>query len=730
MTSEHHLTDSAAAPQEPAAIGTLDLEQRLLAEAVRLHEDAQGPLEEPSADTAGRLAGGDLEQRILVRAHALSIAPAMGTALLQLRSASTVVVTIALVFATLAGASTAQLTLGSEIAGPVNFFWVLGGMLGIHTLALFIWLAMFFFKPSAVSTSSLGGLALAAGRRITHWLHRGPLHMAAIRASALVYGGNGLGRWTISAISHGLWLAFLTGCGVMVILILSIKQYNFAWETTILSDRTYAALTRTIAIGPDALGFSTPSAEQIAASHWDRQNKPSGETRKEWSGLLIGSIIAYGLLPRLLLLAFSVVGWRRASKRFRLDTSKRGYARLQTRLQPVARAIGVVDADTLPHGQTYPQRQEHSFVVGDEGPAAIVGFEIDPPETAWPPPIDGVVWQDLGFVDDRSGRQRVLHELTQTVTPPRLILFVCSLTVTPDRGTRTFIDDLQQVAQIPVALLLTDGQRLRERGDPEQLKQRIGDWRELGIGAQVAPERIIELDFEHLTDTSRKNLAALLADSGTQPPPGLPHQLEQAFKLVNKQVEGWSAAPDVSAQAELHRAIAQLYQGESTSWQTLLKTRPLDGHTQLEQLKTGAERMVDLLPARLRLNPRWLAAGAMAGALSCVAAATIVAPAAIAALPAWAGLGAAITTVVRPIGKDSTAEAMTPTADFGTAVQSAALFALLLELQGRDESTITQLLDQILATDEAVLSDAEAVRHWLDELHQRFDRVVAAEGLS
>ncbi|MEZ5582815.1 MAG: DUF2868 domain-containing protein [Candidatus Competibacteraceae bacterium] len=452
MTSEHHLTESAAAPQEPAAAATLDLEQRLLAEAVRLHEDAQGPLEEPSADAAGRAAGGDLEQRLLARAHALSIAPAMGTALHQLRSASTVVVTIALIFATLAGASTAQLTLGSEVAGPVNFFWVLGGMLGVHTLALVLWLAVFFLKPSAVSTSSLGGLALAAGRRITHWLHRGPLHMAAIRAGALVYGGNTLGRWTLSAISHGLWLAFLTGCGVMVILILSIKQYNFAWETTILSDRTYTVLTRTIAVGPEALGFTTPNAEQIAASHWDRQSQPSGESREAWSGLLIGSIVAYGLLPRALLLALSVLAWRRASKRFRLDTSKRGYARLQTRLQPVARAIGVVDADTFPHDQQRRPRQEQPFAVGDEGPAAIVGFEIDPPNTAWPPPLNGVSWQDLGFVDDRSGRQRVLNELTQTATPPRLILFVCSLAVTPDRGTRAFIDDLQQVARISLHL--------------------------------------------------------------------------------------------------------------------------------------------------------------------------------------------------------------------------------------------------------------------------------------
>ncbi|MCP5420301.1 MAG: DUF2868 domain-containing protein [Gammaproteobacteria bacterium] len=725
MTSEFKPTDSVVEFSSIPTDGPPDLEQCLLAEAVRLHEEGQGYLDEPDAEAAARAAGGDLQHRIIVRAHALSVAPALTQALHQLRGASTVVVIVALIFVTVAGASLAQLTLGATADGPVNFFWVLGAMLGLHSLALLLWVGLMCFLPNVAATGSLGGLAFAIGRRVTHWLHRGPLPMAAIRAGGLVYGGGQLGRWTLSTISHALWSAYLTGCIVLVLLILSVKQYSFAWETTILSDRTYTTLTRVIAVGPDALGFTTPSSEQIAASHWDKRSQFPGEAREAWSGLLVGSLIAYGLLPRLLLLAFSLFSWRRASRHFRLDLNKRGYARLQTRLVPVAHTLGVVDADTAPAANRVPAPLEQPLDFGGGGPAAIVGFEIDAPVSGWPPAIDGVDWLDLGFVDDRAGRQRVLTTVGSSPTPPRVIVLVCSLTVTPDRGTRAFVHELQQTTRIPVALALTEGQRLRERGDTEQLEQRINDWRDLASGAQVAGHRVVEIDLDHLTDTSRSRLTTLVL--GRTAAPRGPGRLPQALDLIKQQAKSWTATPTPETQAELHRAIAQLYQGGGHTWQNLLQTRWRDGQSQLQQMKTSAERMVDLLPARLRVSPRWLAAGAAAGALSCVAAATLVAPAAIAALPAWAGLGAALSTLVRP-GTTQPDTAPQPSIDFGTAVCSAALFALLLELQGRDETAISRLLDRIVEAGEPVIEDAEAAATWLDDLKRRFDEAVAAEG--
>ena len=62
------------------------LRQRLLAEAVRIHEDALGfAADEPAADERARAAGGNFEHRLVVRAEALTIARPLGDALHQLR---------------------------------------------------------------------------------------------------------------------------------------------------------------------------------------------------------------------------------------------------------------------------------------------------------------------------------------------------------------------------------------------------------------------------------------------------------------------------------------------------------------------------------------------------------------------------------------------------------------------------------------------------------------------
>ncbi|MGC1953403.1 MAG: hypothetical protein WA970_12720, partial [Gammaproteobacteria bacterium] len=54
----------------------IGLDERLLAEAIRLHEDAQGvAIHDPQADAKAREADGNLEQRIIVRAQSLEITP-------------------------------------------------------------------------------------------------------------------------------------------------------------------------------------------------------------------------------------------------------------------------------------------------------------------------------------------------------------------------------------------------------------------------------------------------------------------------------------------------------------------------------------------------------------------------------------------------------------------------------------------------------------------------------
>ncbi|WP_166805003.1 DUF2868 domain-containing protein [Nitrosococcus wardiae] len=705
-----------------------NLDRRLLAEAVRFHEEAQGPsLNEDQADTVGRKTGGNLEQRIIARAQSLSIAPSLQEALHQLHSAFALATVIGLVLAIFAGATTARMALGSETEGPVNFFWVLGSILGVNTIALIAWITLIFIQPGITTTGSLGAAAFALGRRLNYWLHKGPPHVAAAQAVGSVYARSPIGRWTLSAVSHAIWLAFLVSSLVLAIFLLSIKEYSFAWETTILSDRTYVALTRTLASVPEALGFTTPDTDQIVASHWTGTGDFSPEAREAWSGLLAGSIIAYGILPRALLLLLSLLLRWQAGRHFRLDTSRPGYSRLRNRLMPVSRTIGIIDTEETPE-TAYGEEtlKDEALLAQTTGPIAILGLEIDPPQSDWPPPLEGIDWLDLGFVDDRSQRHHALERILSALQKPRLIVVVCSLTATPDRGTRAFVHELQHTSHLPVIIVLTEGQHLRNRGDGKQVAQRLADWRQIAAEAKVKNERVMEVDLDHLTDVSRTKLAKRL---GIKPSTLVTQRrVEKAFAVILEHLNHWTQEPNASEQAELHRQIAQLYRGERQSWQALLQTKAQEGGNQVAQLQTSASRMMDLLPDRLRRSSKWLAAGALTGAMGCVAASTLVTPAAIAALPAWVGLGAAISAALQPLMPKRENVIAPERIDLTEAVNSAALFAIVLELQGRDEATITRIIDQVAIENEPPpIANPAAARTWLDTLRQRLDLALARE---
>jgi hypothetical protein len=705
----------------------ITLDDRLLAETVRLYEDARGfPLDEPQALEKDRAARGDLEQRIILRSQALSIAPALKTALQQLHNASTLVVVAGLLLGLLAGAAAAQAAFGSGLDGYVNFFWVLGGLLGVPTLALLLWLAMIAARPGNIATGFLGAATLGLGRWVNQRLHRGAARAAALQASASVLTQGGVGRWTLSAITHAIWLAFLGGCLTLVLLILSTKQYRFAWETTILSQPAYVILTRALATVPDALGFATPEPGQVAASQWTGQGQPSSSGSDAWAGLLVGCILVYGVLPRALLLLFSLLARHRAKTRFRLDTALSGYARLQTSLMPMAQSLGVVDAEQIPEQDAgTPSDEGQPTAIRPDGPTAILGLEIAPPKTDWPPALNGIEWLDLGFVDNRDDRHRVLDQLGVTPMPPRLILVVCALAATPDRGTRSFVHNLRETFRIPVFMVLTEGQHLRERGNAGQVAQRVEDWRQLASDAQVPNERVLEADLDHLTAASRRKLAVLLGVTASANSAG--GHIAPAFELIITHVRSWPDQPDLAQQAELQRAVGKLYQGQPQSWQHLLRTGSATGAKRIAQVKTSADQMLALLPARLRARPKWLAAGALAGALGCVAAATLGATAAIATLPAWAGLGAAVSAALQAIRPGAPA-ADRPEVDLTEAVNAAALFALVLELQGRDEASISHIVDQVAGADEPpVIDGPDAAQAWLDSLHRRLDHALARE---
>jgi hypothetical protein len=277
-------------------------------------------------------------------------------------------------------------------------------------------------------------------------------------------------------------------------------------------------------------------------------------------------------------------------------------------------------------------------------------------------------------------------------------------------------------------ILLTGGQRLRTRGHPQTLATRVEDWRRLALAAGVPDERVVEVDLDHMTDESAKRLAQQLGGDpgvlaeGTEGKPAI----GEAFDIIVDHARRWQDLPDERQRLALQTAIAALYRNRISHWPGALRLAWDHGVPDPSTLSTAAERVVALLPARLRISPRWLSVGALAGALGCLATATLAAPVALAALPAWTGLGAALAAVLQ----QATAREPAATAqgwDIGEPVAAAAMFALILHLQGREEAAITDLLDRALGDDDVPrLADASAARAWLDAVRDRLDSALDA----
>lgn len=714
------------------------IEARLLAEAVRIHEGAGGPaVDSTAAEAAARQAGGTLEQRLLTRARELDRTLDMTGALGHVQGALRLAIAGLLLAAALAGIATAQTVMGAVMGGRgagggtmVNFFVVLFAALGPATAALLFWLA-FAMMGVARSAGLLGRVAADLAARLVRLTHRDAIHAAALRAVGGIMGAGSYGRWTLGAVSHGAWLAFLAALLAMVLFLLSTRSYVFVWETTILSADTYVPLTRWLAALPTLLGFPAPGTEDIRASQLAIGGTQAALARDAWAGLLVGCIVVYGIVPRLALLVLCLALRARAGRRFRLDTARPGYARLAPRLMPAAEGLGFADSEDGTTPRRAPARHDatQGRVEADpRGPVAVLGLEVDVPAAGWPPALAAGAMLDLGRAQGRQDIRRALDELRRAAPAPRLLVLVCALTTTPDRGLLAQVDAVLAASAIPLVLLLTGGQRLRARSSGESLAARLADWRALADAAGIAADRIVELDLDNLTDVSRAKLGAIAGGPGVaKEARARPEadRLGRAFAVIRAEQAEWTASPELAAQAELHRSIARLYQGED-GWQKLFDPRGIGEAELVSRLKSGSDRLIAALPGRLALDPRWLTAGALAGALGCVAVATLAAPVVITGLPLWAGLGAALAAAMggalRPRGVSDE-----PRPDSTDAVRAAALFALVLDAQGHDEAAITRLIDAAIGDEEPALRTAAEVAAWLDRVRQRYAEAAAGE---
>ncbi|MBV4472999.1 DUF2868 domain-containing protein [Pseudomonas botevensis] len=426
------------------------LQNLWLTETIRLREEHAGPLEDLEANRLARAAGGDLPGRIQRRAVWLAERDGLGTALRHWLQGARLALVLLTILAVLSGAGLAFAALGQT---PVNVFWALGSLLGLNLILLISWAFGLLFAGEHGAT--LGRLWLWLSEKLARDAKAAQLAPALL----LLLQRQKLNRWALGTLVNGLWLLAMLSALVLLLTLMATRRYGFVWETTILSGDTFISMTQALGALPALLGFNVPTEAMIRASGDSALNIESA--RQAWATWLVGVLVVYGVLPRLLLALLCFWRWNSGKAALRLDLNLPGYAQLRERLMPTSERLGINDA---------APEQLHRVESGvseltSEG-ALLVAIELDD-QRPWPPTLAKNV-SDAGILDSRESRHKLLEQLSSF--PPARLAIACDPRRSPDRGSLALIAELARNAAATRVWLLQapPGQAL----DAE----RLGDW--------------------------------------------------------------------------------------------------------------------------------------------------------------------------------------------------------------------------------------------------------------
>lgn len=426
------------------------LQNLWLTETVRLREEHAGPLEDLEANRLARAAGGDLPSRIQRRALWLAERDGLTAALKHWLQGARLALVLLMIFAALSGAGLAFAALGQT---PVNVFWALGSLLGLNLILLLSWLLGLIFAGEHGAT--LGRLWLWLSEKMARDAKAAQLAPALL----LMLQRKKLNRWALGTLVNGLWLLAMLSALILLLTLMATRRYGFVWETTILNADTFIHVTHALGYLPSLLGFNVPTVEMIRASGDGALDIESA--RQAWATWLVGVLVVYGVLPRLLLTLLCFWRWNSGKAALRLDLNLPGYAQLRERLMPTSERLGVNDPEPA-----QLHRVESSVgELASEG-ALLVAIELDE-QRPWPPALPKNV-SNAGILDSRESRHKLLEQLSRF--PPARLAIACDPRRSPDRGSLALIAELARNAGETRVWLL-------QAPPGEALDgERLGDW--------------------------------------------------------------------------------------------------------------------------------------------------------------------------------------------------------------------------------------------------------------
>lgn len=417
-----------------------------LNEAIRLHELHNPPLEDSQACRSARQQGKTLSERILLRNLALAKREGLEDALHHWQAASRWLGILLMLLALATGAGLA-LSAFNRQADSINIVWAFLGLLGLHLLTLLFWLAGFVYRPQ--QPSQFMQLPLGLLQRLS----RSPRTAQLSAALFSLLGRHRLLPAALSRLVHGWWTLALLGALLCSLLLLGTHRYAFAWETTIASADSFVALVQGLGRPLQLLGFTLPDASLIRAS--GEQLLSDESARQAWASWLMGMLVVYGLLPRLLLALWFQWHWQRGTRQLKLDADSPDWHWLHTRLQPETQVI-----DPEPQLMPQPAKTGNAHAAAHTS-GCLAALELEPP-LHWPVnPPDSLRW--LGNLDGYAAQQALLEQLTGTACEQ--FILACDARRSPDRGSLHFISELAALCPaFSIWLLHTEGDSQRLSG--------------------------------------------------------------------------------------------------------------------------------------------------------------------------------------------------------------------------------------------------------------------------
>jgi len=551
-------------------------------------------LEGSSPQRVDGLRGASLDGRALERLEVLPQSRAVRGVLADVGAWPRPIVRFAVaVIVVVVGVGSAALV---SSTGAVSVPAVLVGTLGLQTLLLLAWLlALVPFVGAAmrrlfvrvltgpVRTIGIAGSAVMESIRtpeaVSEWLARWKrgteqdhaLLGAVVGAISLAYAPR---RGPLAALVYGVWSnAAWIAANVLMLVVLAVqllRSRNYTLHSGLispeLSHEWVEGIVRLLAVVlpssmlPDGEAMTRAALEPagIAADSW------------RWGTMLLASLVAFGLLPRVIALGLAMGLLPAARRRWRIPWDDARLAATRGIIEASAPPVVVLareraDGDAAkigaharfakagvraslgsPAHESAEARgvlrpallrvSESGALLGsarDDGPSAggaCAGAQREQPEAAANDP-----WIDLGCVT--SVGLDAVDALAKRIEAERLspLIIACSLTTAPRRGIADLLRAPVAAARGSAIAVLTDAARLRRGSRLSDLDTLLKTWTKLLLGVGV--ERVLEVDRSLPSPRGEAMIAALATGHEVRPEP--PRRLADALQCVVDAAASW-----------------------------------------------------------------------------------------------------------------------------------------------------------------------------------------------